>query len=293
MESKMEVSEVNMDNAVILDTETHKLEGRAIEVAFFPLGLSSGKAVLQRNQSYNQRFNPLEPIDITAMAVHHILDQDVENQPAYTEFQLSADIEYIIGHNIDYDIRAIKRSGINQLLKPICTLALARRYFPQAPAHNLSVLSYYLAKDKCRVRYALKNAHSALTDIELTASLLNHLLAIIPKEFTTTMHALYMHSLDCRIPARITFGEHKGKKIDLIPDGYKQWLLKKADLDVYLCLALELDQASHSRRAFETNNGAIPGTFDDYQFIGSRTPVETNTKQSTFEYLLQKSLELH
>lgn len=283
---------ITNETAIILDTETHALEGRAIEIAYIPLALAGGKAKIYLNSAFNQLYNPLEPIDITAMAVHHILDQDVCNQPAYTEFQLGEGAEYIIGHNIDYDIRVLKRGGIQQALKPICTLALARRYLPQAPAHSISVLSYFLAKDKPRVRQALKSAHSAITDVQLTASLFNHLLAIIPKEFKNSMQALYEHSLHCRIPTRMPFGEHKGKKIELVPDSYKQWLMKKRCDDVYLQFALELDEASHARRVFENKYSIIPGTHSDYEFIGSRTPVSTNNQIDIFERLLQKSLEL-
>lgn len=137
----MELNNVQtIETAIILDTETHALEGRAIEVAYFPMTLASGKASFQTSQYFNQRYNPKALIDIAAMAVHHILDQDVQGQPLYTSFTLSAEVEYIIGHNIDYDIRALKRSGVDQPLKPICTLALARRYYPQAPAHNISAL---------------------------------------------------------------------------------------------------------------------------------------------------------
>ena len=279
-------------NTIIFDTETHALEGRVIEAAYIPMTLANGKASFKPSESFNQRYYPEAQIDIAAMAVHHILKQDLQGMPHYTKFTLSSDVEFIVGHNIDYDIRAIKRSGVEGPFKPICTLALARRYLPHAPAYNLAALSYYLSKDQAKVREVLKNAHSALTDVNLTAALMNHLIGVIPKEYKFNMQDLYMHSLECRIPVYMPFGEHKGKKIELVPDSYKQWLMKKGADDVFLQFALELDQANHYRRSFETKHNLIPGTHTDYEFIGSREPVTANIKEDLLNRLLEKSLEL-
>ena len=57
------------------------------------------------------------------MAVHHILESDLENQPHYKTFKLPDTTTYIIGHNIDYDIAAIARCGVDvSHIKPICQL---------------------------------------------------------------------------------------------------------------------------------------------------------------------------
>lgn len=91
------------------------------------------------------------------MAVHHILESDLENQPHYKTFKLPDTTTYIIGHNIDYDIAAIARCGVDvSHIKPICTLALARKTWPDAEAHNISALIYMISQGSSKARELLK-----------------------------------------------------------------------------------------------------------------------------------------
>jgi exodeoxyribonuclease X len=41
-----------------------------------------------------------QPISYAAMAVHHILESDLKDQPFYNEFELPSETTYIIGHNV-------------------------------------------------------------------------------------------------------------------------------------------------------------------------------------------------
>lgn len=50
--------------AIILDTETHALNGNAVEIAHYPLDLSGGVLRFYRKENFNQRFNPGHPIDM-------------------------------------------------------------------------------------------------------------------------------------------------------------------------------------------------------------------------------------
>ena len=110
--------------AIILDTETHTLNGLPIEIAYAPIEIENGKLSLDKKQIFDQLYQVGQPISYAAMAVHHILESDLVGQPFYNEFQLPTQTTYIIGHNVDYDIAAIARCGVDvSQLKPICTLA--------------------------------------------------------------------------------------------------------------------------------------------------------------------------
>ncbi|EEH68920.1 hypothetical protein HMPREF0023_1576 [Acinetobacter sp. ATCC 27244] len=171
------------------------------------------------------------------MAVHHILESDLVDRPFYNEFQLPTETTYIIGHNVDYDIAAIARCGVETShLKPICTLALARHVWPDAEAHNISALIYLISKGSDKAREMLKGAHRADADIILTANILMH---IIHQLDIQNIEQLYIASEEARIPKSITFGKHKGTAIQDLPTDYVQWLLRQDDLDVYLRKALE------------------------------------------------------
>ncbi len=273
--------------AIMLDTETHALHGNAIEVAYYPLDLSSGVLSFNRKEWFNQRFNPGKPIDLGAMAIHNILDEDVADKPLHTTFRLDPDIEYLVGHNIDYDLKVLRKCGITQHFRVIDTCSMARILLPNAPGYKLAILSYYLAKDRHKVRSHLKNAHSALTDVDLTAALLQHLVKNLDKCYS--LEDLYLFSLQCRVPVYMPFGEHKGKQISLLPQPYKQWIAKQDKFDPWLKFAIELDYASMARRHYESMNGSISGTYEDHQFLRTRQPSDDSAIE-IYEAVLIHSL---
>lgn len=223
--------------AIILDTETHSLNGLPIEIAYAPIQIENGKLSLDKSQIFDQLYQVGEPISYAAMAVHHILEADLVDQPFYNTFKLPEQTTYIIGHNIDYDIAAIARCGVDtSALKPICTLALARTVWENADAHNISALIYLISKGSDKAREILKGAHRADADIILTANILMH---IIHQLNIQNIEELYLASEQARIPKSITFGKHKGTAIQDLPKDYIQWLLRQDDLDIYLRKALE------------------------------------------------------
>lgn len=222
---------------IILDTETHTLNGLPIEIAYAPIQLQDGKLTLNKNQIFDQLYQVNQPISYASMAVHHILESDLIDQPEYTTFRLPAETKYIIGHNIDYDIQAIARCGVDvSQLKPICTLALARQVWPNAEAHNISALIYQISKGSTKARELLKGAHRADADIILTANILMHIIAHLNVK---SVEELYLASEDARIPKTMTFGKHKGTAITELPADYVKWLLRQDELDPYLKSALE------------------------------------------------------
>lgn len=223
--------------AIILDTETHTLNGLPIEIAYAPVEVHAGKLSLDKSQLFDQLYQVNQPISYAAMAVHHILESDLVDQPLYTSFELPADTTYIIGHNVDYDMAAIARCGIEtQDIKAICTLALARKVWPQADAHNISALIYLISKGSDKARELLKGAHRADADIILTANILMH---IVHHLNIHNIDDLYLASEQARIPTKINFGKHKGSLIQDLPHDYINWLLRQDDLDPYLKKALE------------------------------------------------------
>lgn len=223
--------------AIILDTETHTLNGQPIEIAYAPVQINEGKLTLDKAQIFDQLYRVDEPISYAAMAVHHILESELVDQPHYTTFTLPNETIYIIGHNIDYDIRALEKCGVDSKnIKAICTLALARLVWPDAEAHNISALIYMITKGSAKARDMIKKAHRADMDIILTANILMHEIHHLKIK---TIEELYQASEDARIPRSINFGKHRGTTIADLPADYMQWLLRQEDLDPYLRKAIE------------------------------------------------------
>lgn len=225
--------------SLILDTETHTLNGFPIEIAYLPCqldqhGLHNNDALV-----YDEYFNVEQGTQLhyASMAVNHILPEDLIDKPLYTTFRLPTDTIYMIGHNIDYDIDAIARCGqdVSQI-KAICTLALARSIWTDLDSHNLGALSYYLSDDLQATRTLLRNAHNAKTDVYLTAILLNH---IIQKLQVQCMEDLFQASEQARLPKYMPFGKHKGVQLIDLPQDYVRWLLRQDNVNPYLREALE------------------------------------------------------
>jgi exodeoxyribonuclease X len=217
-----------MINAIIFDTETTgKNEAVLIEAAWIRLDSVNPFSL---SDKFNQRYNPLKPIELGALATHHILDEELQGCPDYTEFTLPANTEYIIGHNVDYDWNIIGQPDI----KRICTVALSRRLWPELDSHNQSALLYFV--DRHNAREKLKNAHSALADVENCAFILEK---IIAKLGVTTIGELWTISEQARIPTHMPFGKHKGVAIADIPRDYKTWLLNQDNVDPFVRKALE------------------------------------------------------
>lgn len=217
-----------MNKAIIFDTETTgKVDPIIVEAAWLKLESISP---FETSDSFNQRYNPGKPIDFGALATHHILDEELIDCPPADSFELPEYTEYIIGHNIDYDWKVIGQPNI----KRICTLALARKVWPQLDSHNQSALLYYL--DRSNAKEKLKNAHSALADVHICSEILKNVCIALN---ISNFDDLYKVSEYARIPTHMTFGKHKGVHIPDIPRDYKNWLLNQENIDPYLKKALE------------------------------------------------------
>ncbi|MGO2279382.1 MULTISPECIES: hypothetical protein [unclassified Psychrobacter] len=59
------------------------------------------------------------------MAISHICDGDVADEAPHTDFRLSNNVEYLIGHNIGFDMAVLKNAGVSHTPKLICTNAMA------------------------------------------------------------------------------------------------------------------------------------------------------------------------
>ncbi len=217
-----------MTKSIIFDTEATGIkEAVLIEAAWVELESIDPFIV---NNPFVQRYNPGKPITLGALATHHIMDEELVDCPPASSFTLPKNLKYIIGHNVDFDWEVIGRPEV----KRICTLALARKLWPDLDSHNQSALLYFLERNTAREQ--LRNAHSALIDVGICAVILDHICRELDIK---TIEDLYTESEKARTPTTMPFGKHKGVLLADIPSDYKQWLLGQGDIDPYLRKALE------------------------------------------------------
>jgi exodeoxyribonuclease X len=222
-------------SAIIFDTETtDAVDGQLIEAAYSYVELD-GNSIKQRDAlSFNQRYRPTKAISFGAMATHHIIEADLIGMPPHDSFSLPDEVQYLIGHNVDFDWNVI---GAPAHVKRICTLAMARKVWPHADSHKLGALMYRLSINQEQTRYELREAHSAMADILFCKWLLQAISDSVGG-FESFEH-MWQFSEEARVPTVIGFGKHKGTAIKDLPRDYVGWLLRQADIDPYLRKALE------------------------------------------------------
>ena len=215
--------------AVIFDTEVNGLEAKeVVELAYCQADLIDGK--FTRGNIFSDRYKPSKPFEAGAVAIHHIIAEDVEKSDPSSEAKIP-DCEVIIAHNVDFDAEVVN----NTTAKRICTLALCRHLWPQFKSHSLSCVFLELRGISFSTVSIIEEAHSAGTDVFILTRVLE---TIIEQTEVKSMDQLYELSEKARIPEHMPFGKHKGEPIADIPTSYVQWLLKQTDVDPYLRKAL-------------------------------------------------------
>ena len=219
-----------MSKALIFDTETtDTTEPQIIEAAhmelFHPFDM---------NPIYCERFKPSKEITLGAMATHHIIPADLVSCRPSAEFALPA-CDFLVGHNVDFDWKAAGEPNV----KRICTLALSRYLFPDLGSHTQSAMIYHLFPDEQAQEWC-KGAHNAAADVMMCYELMKALAdemkgRDIPCD---TWEDIWQASEVARIPTVMTFGKHKGTKLEDVPSSYVKWILAQPDVDPYLRQAL-------------------------------------------------------
>lgn len=220
--------------AYIFDSETTGLIApHLVEAAWLKIGAVSGLPITEQ---FLQRYKPAKPIELGALSVSHILDEELADCSPHDSFSMPSDTQYIIGHNVDYDWRVIGEPDV----KRICTKALSSMLWPLADSHTQSAMIYLHFRDQAAG--LLRNAHAALDDVKNCRKLLGVIIDTLAAKRGSAIEdweELWLISEEARIPTVISFGKHKGMAIADLPSDYRSWLLKQNDLDPFVLKALK------------------------------------------------------
>lgn len=171
----------------ILDTETTGLSktDQVIEVGWIEVG--SLPSLLTLASGCN-RYLPTVGISHQAEQVHKISYRQLLGKPSTRCVTIPEDAEYMIGHNIEFDVRLLKQSNpsLTQKLnnvKFICTKKLAQvilaRFKVNTLNHKLDTLVKVLYPTNW-TDIIVTETHDALGDCFKTKKLLEGLLRYIP-----------------------------------------------------------------------------------------------------------------
>lgn len=198
---------------MFLDTETpgFKKPLVPVEAAGFFVNSPLVKHTAQEGlETFEHRYKLSVGMEYGAVATHHILPHELNGRPEWnkTTFQsYYASVSYLVGYNVDFDAEV---TGAPNALRKIDVLALSRLWVPDLDSHKLGAMMYYVFGLTEQTRDALRNAHSALADIQMTGALLVQMAARFAPE-VRNWDELYEQSEKGRIPIRFGFGKYAGK----------------------------------------------------------------------------------
>lgn len=158
---------------VLFDTETtgNQEEDRVIQFG--------GMIVDQKGkvEAYDEFCSSDVEIKLEAMEVHNITPDLIEGKPSATETtfykrleELNTNENYLIAHNIKFDMGMIEKEGFVNQYQIIDTLRCAKHLFPELPYHRLQYIRYALELYKVEQAEAAKHnitikAHDAIGDV--------------------------------------------------------------------------------------------------------------------------------
>lgn len=188
----------------------------------------------------NSLFNPGVPIDLMAMATHHITEEMVANKPSFIGSEEHTFLKehsesrmVFVAHNAKFDSKMMAKEGISYHAE-ICTLKVVRHLDTDAKlaSHKLQYLRYL---------YNMKieaTAHDAWGDILVLEQLFWKLVKKIRKDNNCTKAEAIAEMLEISTKPSLVrkwmFGKHRGEMLEdtLRNDrGYMEWMLREKEND--------------------------------------------------------------
>jgi DNA polymerase III epsilon subunit-like protein len=232
---------------ILFDTETtgKEEEDRIIQIGAM---IVDGKGKIE---VFDELCSTVLPIKVEAMAVHGITPEMIEKKGAFiqTNFyktlnSLNGEDNYLIAHNMPFDMSMLEKEGFKSKLQIIDTLRVAKHLLPNQKSKALQYLRYALElykkeDDEAKKHNITIKAHDAIGDVLVMKLLLSHLVKLIKEKNTD------INPMDKMVELTITpifietfnFGKYKGRKISEIykeDKGYINWMMDNMDLDVDL-----------------------------------------------------------
>ena len=229
---------------VLFDTETtgNQEEDRVIQFGAMVVD-QKGKV-----EAFDELCSSDVEIKIEAMEVHNITPDLLIGKPKAVETnfyqkleELNTNENFLIAHNIPFDMGMIKKEGFVNQYQLIDTLRCAKHLFPELPYHRLQYIRYALELFKVEEIEASKHnitikAHDAIGDVLVMKLFLTKLVAKCRQIYPDYNPIEKLAELT-KTPVFIKtfkFGKHKGKDVEQVAKedaGYLNWMRTNMELD--------------------------------------------------------------
>ena len=200
----------------------------------------------------------LAPVSITieAMEVHNITPEQITDKGLYDETNFAMKIQefnnignYLIAHNISFDVGMLKKEGFESQYTHIDTLRCSKHLLPDSPSHRLQYLRYSLGLYQSEQEEAQKlgvtiKAHDAIGDVVVMKLLLSKLVQLTKQAYPESNPMVKMAELT-KTPVMIKsfkFGKHTGKEIAQVISedlSYIKWMRGNMKLDEDMTYTLD------------------------------------------------------
>jgi len=229
---------------ILFDTETtgNQEEDRVIQFG--------GLIVNQKGdiETFSELCSSEVPIKLEAMEVHNITPDLIKNKPKanQTNFykkleELNSSENFLIAHNINFDLEMLKKEGFINKYQLIDTLRCAKHLFSELPYHRLQYLRYALELYKLEKNEAEKyniiiKAHDAIGDVLVMKLFLSKLVAKVREIYPAEkpMEKLVELSQTPVFINTFKFGKYKGQNIEEVVKSdrnYLEWMISNMQLD--------------------------------------------------------------
>ena len=195
-------------------------------------------------------------IKLEAMEVHNITPDLLNGKPKAIETnfykkleELNSSENFLIAHNISFDMGMIKKEGFVNQYQLIDTLRCAKHLFPELAYHRLQYIRYALELFKVEDAEASKHnitikAHDAIGDVLVMKIFLSKLVAKC-REIYPDYNPIEKLADLTKTPVFIKtfkFGKYKGKDVAQVARedaGYLNWMKTNMELDEDLRYTLD------------------------------------------------------
>jgi len=246
-----------MAKYVLFDTETtgNQEQDRIIQVG----------AMIVHSKDEIEVFDELclapVPISIEAMEVHNITPDLIADKGLYDEtdfalkvLELNQKENYLIAHNISFDLAMLEKEGFQNNYTLIDTLRCAKHLIPDSPSHRLQYLRYALElyqieqPEASTLGITIK-AHDAIGDVLVMKLLLSKLVRLTQENYAgvNPMQKLAELTQTPVMMKTFKFGKYKDREIAEIVNadrGYIKWMRDNLDLDEDMQFTLDQYLAS-------------------------------------------------
>lgn len=241
-----------MAQYILFDTETtgNREQDRIIQV---------GAMIIHTREEielYDELCSAPVEISLEAMEVHNITPETIAGKPSYAETAFAGRVDalnqkenFLIAHNINFDLEMLKKEGFENRYTLIDTFRCAKHLLPEMPYHRLQYLRYALDLYKTeqeeaeRLNVTIK-AHNAIGDVLVMKLLLSKLVSYAKEQYAdgNPMEKLAELTLMPVLMRTFKFGKYKGREIAEVAQedaGYLKWMRNNLELDEDMKYSLE------------------------------------------------------